>query len=87
MELDGLGSSAPIQLIELTLLFEGLRIRWPWSVPRRLSAIPAADVVGFSRMTEQDEAATLTVLNTRHRDVLLPPVSLQQRQISNSSDP
>ena len=54
---------------------------------RRLSAILAADVVGFSRMTERDEAATLTVLNTPHRDVLPPLVAKQQGQISNSSDP
>ena len=54
---------------------------------RRLSTILAADVVGFIWKAEQDEAATLTVLNTRHRDVVPPTVSKQQGHISNVSDP
>jgi adenylate cyclase len=39
---------------------------------RRLAAILAADVVGFSRLMGADEAATLAALN-RHREVLLDP--------------
>jgi adenylate cyclase len=31
-------------------------------VRRRLAAIPAADVVGYSRLMEQDEAGTLATL-------------------------
>jgi adenylate cyclase len=39
---------------------------------RRLAAILAADVVGFSRLMGADEAATLAALN-RYREVLLDP--------------
>ena len=39
---------------------------------RRLAAILAADVVGFSRLMGADEAATLAALN-RHREELLDP--------------
>ncbi len=42
---------------------------------RRLAAILAADVVGYSRLMEVDEAATLTALKTRRRDVLDPLVA------------
>ena len=37
-------------------------------VQRRLAAILAADVVGYSRLMEQDEAGTLAALKAR-RDV------------------
>jgi adenylate cyclase len=39
---------------------------------RRLTAILAADVVGFSRLMGDDEAATLAALN-QHREILLDP--------------
>lgn len=39
---------------------------------RRLSAILAADVVGYSRLMEQDEAGTLAALN-QHRETILEP--------------
>jgi TolB-like protein len=42
---------------------------------RRLAAILAADVVGYSRLMEQDEAATLAALKTRRRTVLEPLVA------------
>ncbi len=42
---------------------------------RRLAAILAADVVGFSRLTEQDEAGTLALLKARRREVLDPLVA------------
>jgi class 3 adenylate cyclase len=54
---------------------------------RCLSAIFATDMTGFSRMTGQDDAATLTALDTRHRDVLPSPVSKKWGRLSNSSDP
>jgi adenylate cyclase len=41
-------------------------------IQRRLAAIMAADVVGYSRMMEQDEAATLARLQAHRRDVVLP---------------
>jgi adenylate cyclase len=39
---------------------------------RRLAAILAADVVGYSRLMEQDEAATLAMLKARRKEVLEP---------------
>ena len=42
---------------------------------RRLAAILAADVVGYSRLMEHDEAGTLAALKVRRRDVLAPLVA------------
>jgi TolB-like protein/class 3 adenylate cyclase/Tfp pilus assembly protein PilF len=42
---------------------------------RRLAAILAADVVGYSRLLEQDEAGTLAVLKARRREILNPLVA------------
>ena len=36
-------------------------------IQRRLAAILAADVVGYSRLMERDEASTLTALKARRR--------------------
>jgi adenylate cyclase len=44
------------------------------SVRRRLAAILAADVVGYSRLIEQDEAGTLSALKQRFREILQPLV-------------
>jgi adenylate cyclase len=41
-------------------------------VKRRLAAILAADVVGYSRLMEVDEAGTLTALKALRRTVLMP---------------
>src|SRR5262245_52373859 len=41
---------------------------------RRLAAILAADVVGYSRLVERDEAGTLTRLRERRDSVLVPLV-------------
>ena len=41
---------------------------------RRLAAILAADVVGYARLLEQDEAGTLAALKARRRDILNPLV-------------
>jgi adenylate cyclase len=43
-------------------------------VPRRLSAILIADVVGYSRLVETDEAGTLAALKQRWKTVLEPIV-------------
>ena len=48
---------------------------------RRLAAIMAADVVGYSRLMELDEAATLAALKARRRDVLDPLVAKHQGRI------
>ncbi|MEZ5832497.1 MAG: adenylate/guanylate cyclase domain-containing protein [Dongiaceae bacterium] len=42
---------------------------------RRLAAILAADVVGYSRMMEQDETGTMAALKARRKDVLEPLVA------------
>jgi adenylate cyclase len=44
-------------------------------VQRRLAAILAADVVGYSRLIEQDEASTLATLKERRRGILAPLVA------------
>ena len=38
-------------------------------VERRLAAILAADVVGYSRLMEADEAGTLAALKAHRRDL------------------
>ena len=43
-------------------------------VQRRLAAILAADVVGYSRLMEVDESGTLVVLKARRKEVLEPLV-------------
>jgi TolB-like protein len=42
---------------------------------RRLAAILAADVVGYSRLMEIDEAGTLAALKARRRDIFGPAIS------------
>jgi adenylate cyclase len=46
-------------------------------VQRRLTTILAADVVGYSRLMEQDEAGTMALLRARRHDVLMPLVARQ----------
>jgi class 3 adenylate cyclase len=48
---------------------------------RKLAAILAADVVGYSRLMESDEAGTMAVLRVRRRDVLAPLVAKQHGRI------
>ena len=45
-------------------------------VQRRLAAILAADVVGFSRMMGEDEAGTLAQLKTLQREFFEPKTAL-----------
>ncbi len=51
------------------------------SVQRRLAAILAADVVGYSRLMERDEAGTLGALKDRRKSVLNPLVAKHQGRI------
>jgi adenylate cyclase len=39
---------------------------------RRLAAILAADVVGYSRLMERDEAGTMVAIKSRRKDILQP---------------
>jgi adenylate cyclase len=48
---------------------------------RRLAAILAADVVGYSRLMQRDEAGTLATLKTRRSEVLQPLVSKHRGRI------
>ena len=41
---------------------------------RRLAAILAADVVGYSRLMERDEAGTLALLKSRRTNILQRPM-------------
>ncbi len=48
---------------------------------RRLAAILAADVVGYSRLMEADEAGTMAALKARRREVLEPLVTRHRGRI------
>ena len=50
-------------------------------VQRRLAAILAADVVGYSRLMGQDEAGTLAALKARRKNVLEPAVARHRGRI------
>src|SRR5262245_32828175 len=50
-------------------------------VQRRLAAILAVDVVGYSRLMEQDEASTLVRLKARRKEVLEPLIAKHQGRI------
>ena len=50
-------------------------------VQRRLAAILAADVVGYSRLMGRDEAGTLAVLRSRRQGVFAPLVAKHQGRI------
>jgi adenylate cyclase len=50
-------------------------------IQRRIVAILAADVVGYSRLMEQDETATLTELKARWNEVVEPLVASHQGRI------
>ena len=62
-------------------------VREPWlymvekRAERRLAAILAADVVGYSRLMERDEAGTLAALKARRKEVLEPLVAKHQGRI------
>jgi adenylate cyclase len=48
---------------------------------RRLAAIMAADVVGYSRLMEEDEVGTLAALKSRRKEVLEPLVAKHQGRV------
>jgi adenylate cyclase len=50
-------------------------------VQRRLAAILGADVVGYSRLMQLDEAGTLAALKCRRKEVLQPLVSRHRGRI------
>jgi adenylate cyclase len=54
-------------------------------VERRLAAIMAADIVGYSRLMGQDEAGTLARLKTLRRDLIDPRVAEHKGRIVKTS--
>ncbi len=50
------------------------------SVERRLAAVLAADVVGYSRLMEVDEAKTLARLKTVRLEVIDPAITGRKRR-------
>lgn len=50
---------------------------------RRLAALLAADVVGYSRLIEMDDSGTLAALKQRRRDILMPMVSHNRGRVVN----
>jgi len=50
-------------------------------VERRLAAILAADVAGYSRLMERDEADTLARLRTLRRDLIDPKIAEHKGRI------
>ncbi|HSE73778.1 MAG TPA: adenylate/guanylate cyclase domain-containing protein, partial [Dongiaceae bacterium] len=50
-------------------------------VQRRLAAILAADVVGYSRLMELDEVGTLAALKSRRREIVQPLVAQHQGRV------
>jgi adenylate cyclase len=48
---------------------------------RRLAAILAADVVGYSRLMGADEVGTLEALNAHRREVVDPATATNRRRI------
>ena len=42
---------------------------------RKLTAIMAADVVGYSRLMEMDEAGTLARLQANRREIVMPRIA------------
>jgi len=50
-------------------------------VERRLAAILAADVVGYSRLMGEDEAGTLAQLNAHRKDLIDPAITGHQGRI------
>ena len=50
-------------------------------VERRLAAILAADVAGYSRLMERDEAGTLAHLRTLRRDLIDPKIAEHKGRI------
>src|SRR5262245_40007172 len=57
---------------------------WPggaMTAQRRLAAILACDVVGYTRLTERDERGTLARVKTYRKDLVEPLVSEHQGRI------
>ena len=57
------------------------------AVSRRLAAILAADVAGYSRLVEADEEGTLARLKSLRRDLIDPKIALHKgRAVKTTGD-
>ena len=54
-------------------------------VERKLAAILAADVAGYSRLMGQDEAGTLARLRTHRRELIDPNIAEHKGRIVNTT--
>jgi class 3 adenylate cyclase len=83
----GRGRQYPLLLSLRRKLLEGIS-SLPWEealsgerVERRLAAILAADVAGYSRLMGQDEAGTLARLRTHRRELIDPKIAEHKGRI------
>src|ERR1043165_465674 len=53
---------------------------------RKLAAILAADVVGYSRLMQEDEAGTLAALKQRRKEILEPTVARHRGRVKVMGD-
>ncbi len=53
----------------------------PQKVTRKLAAILAADIVGYSRLMETDEAGTLAQLKTHRKELIDPKIAEHRGRI------
>ena len=78
--------SHPIRLVRSALNHEAICVEQP-NVERRLAAVLAADVVGYSRLMEVDEAGTLARLKTIRLELIDPAIDrCKGRLIKTSGD-
>jgi class 3 adenylate cyclase len=56
----------------------------PVRVERRLAAIVAADIVGYSHLIEMDEAKTLAAIRTLRREVIDPLLAEHKGRLVSS---
>src|SRR5436309_184385 len=56
-------------------------LEWVLGMTRKLAAIIAADVVGYSRLMGGDEAGTLAALKTHRRELVDPKIAEHQGRI------
>jgi class 3 adenylate cyclase len=59
----------------------------PMTEKRKLAAILAADVVGFSRLTGSDEEGTLARLRTLWSDLIAPTIAVHNGRVVSVSVP
>ena len=78
--LTGRGASIACVLLPADLLKGETAMATAW-VERRLAAILAADVVGYSRLMETDEAGTLAALKTLRREMIDPSIASHSGRI------